>query len=143
MEVSELTDKSVEPNDEIVFSIIGNKKTLWQEIFRHMDKKVPGYAGEWKYYNDGNSWLFRARLKKKTLFWIRVVEHTFRVAFWFSDKAEPLILQSDLDSQIREEFMNAEKYQMGSGHTRSIVITPAGPGDVETIRKLIELKTMV
>jgi hypothetical protein len=42
--------------------------------------------------------------KKKTIFWISLIENTFQVTFYFGDKAEPLIEKSELPEKIKVEF---------------------------------------
>ena len=64
----------------------------------------------WNYYNDGKNWLFRVILKKKTLFWIGVLEDTFRITFYFGDKAEPVIEKSSLPEEIKTAFKNGKRY---------------------------------
>lgn len=90
----------------------------------------------WKYYKDRKSWLFRTIKKKKTIFWIRILDDTFRISFWFADKLEPIILQSDLPDSIKEEYQNAKRFNK----SRSIYIDVQDSKDFENIKKLIDLK---
>ena len=46
--------------------------------------------------------------KKKTLFWIGILQDTFRITFYFGDKAEPLIENSDLPATMKEDFKNGK-----------------------------------
>jgi len=73
MEPQVLSDKFIKPNDEILFAIIGDKHLLWQQIIRYLYDHHKDISEEWKYYNDGKSWLFRTLKKKMTIFWIRVL----------------------------------------------------------------------
>jgi hypothetical protein len=91
MEQPVLKDKSVYPTDDLVFSIIGNNSVYWKNLLKRIHETYPASEEVWTYYNDGKSWLFRVLLKKKTLFWIAVLKDTFRVTFYFGDKAEPVI----------------------------------------------------
>jgi hypothetical protein len=136
MEPIVLTDKSVRPNDEIVFSIIGEKRLLWQQIITYLKDNHKDISEEWNFYNDGKSWLFRTLKKKKTIFWIGVLKDTFRVTFWFGDKAESIIEQSDLPESIKNDFKNAKKYNL----VRSLSIIMLYPEDFENVKKLMEIK---
>jgi hypothetical protein len=136
METMVLNDKSVTPNDEIVFSIIGDKRLLWQKIMNYLHDNHTDVTEVWKYYNDGKSWLFRTLKKGKTIFWIRVLEDTFRVAFYFGDKAEPMIEQSSLPESIKNDFRNAKRFNT----TRGIAIGMADDADASNAIKLIELR---
>ena len=134
-----LNDKSVMPTDEIVFSIIGDKQILWQKIMNYLHDNHPDITEVWRYYNDGKSWLFRTIKKGKTIFWIRVLEDTFRIAFYFGDKAEPLIEQSNLPESIKNEFRNAKRFNT----IRGIAIEMADSSDADNAIKLIELRLKI
>jgi len=131
-----LGDKSVYPSEEILFSIIGDKKIVWQKIISYAREKYDNITGEWRFYNDGKQWLFKLQYKKKTVFWSGVLQDTFRITFYFGKKAEPVITESNLPEKIREDFVTGKQY----GNTRAISIKVSGTSDLETIYKLIDLK---
>lgn len=130
------SDKEIVPTDDLIFRIIGKNKDMWQSIMKYMQDHYEDSGGEWNYYNDGKRWLFKMVRKKKTIFWISVLENTFRVTFWFPDRAEPVIEESDLPGSIKDEFRNAKKY----GATRGITIEMSDTGDVDNVKKLIGIK---
>ena len=136
MEPIVLTDKSVKPDDELVFSVIGDKSILWREIINYLHENHADITEEWKFYNDGKCWLFRTIKKKKTIFWIGVTDGAFRVTFWLGDKAEPLILSSDLPDQIKNDFAEAKRYKIG----RALSIIMADAEDVGSVITLIGIK---
>jgi uncharacterized protein YjbK len=138
-----LNDKSVKPTDDLVFSIIGDKNILWQAIMNHLHNNYEDITEQWNYYNDGKSWLFRTVKKKKTLFWIRVLSDTFNVAFWFPDKAEAVIEQSDLPEDIKQDFRKAKRINMGKSATRCVQVIMKDDNDVENVKKLVELKLKI
>ena len=134
-----LTNKDIIPDDEYIFSIIGDRKSLWQSIMNHMHQNFLNSTGQWNYYNDGKRWLFKMVQKKKTIFWIGILEDTFRISFWFSDKAEPLINDSDLPEKIKENFKTAKKY----GSIRAVSIKMIEQADVVNVLKLIAIKDKI
>ena len=138
MEPKVLVDKTVTPNDEIVFSIIGEKKLLWKQTFSYLYDNNKDISAVWKYYKDGKSWLLRTLKKKKTIFWIRILDDTFRIAFWFADKLEPIILESDLPESIKLEYKNAKIFNK----SRCIYIDIQDSEDFQNVKKLIDLKIM-
>jgi len=131
-----LSDKNTRPDDEYIFSIIGNNKILWQDLMNHMHENYDNTSGVWNFYNDGKRWLFKFLKKKKTVFWISILKDTFRVTFWFGDKAEPLIESSDLPQSIKEEFYSAKKY----GLVRSVTIKMENTEDLNNVIKLVVIK---
>ena len=139
MEPIILNDKSVTPTEDLVFSIIGDKRILWQQIMNYLQDNYRDITEVWKFYNDGKSWLFRTLKKGKTIFWIRVLEDTFRIAFYFGNKAEPIIEQSDLPESIKIDFRNAKRFNT----IRGISIEMTDEDDAVNAIKLIELKLKI
>jgi hypothetical protein len=131
-----LTDKTVTPTDELIFSIIGENRVYWQELLAGVHQKYPDAMELWNYYNDGKNWLFRMIWKKKTLFWIGVHQDTFRVTFYFGDKAEPLIESSAISASLKEGFKSGKRY----GKIRSISMKVQGKAEVENALKLVDIR---
>lgn len=136
MDLVVLSDNTVKPNDEIIFSIIGDKDLLWKQTFSFLYDNNKDISVEWKYSNCGKEWFCQTLKKKKPLFWIKILKDTFRIAFWFGDKLEPIILQSDLPDIIKIEFKNAKRFNKA----RCIHIDMADSKDFENVKKLIGLK---
>jgi hypothetical protein len=131
-----LSDKQIRPTDDYIFSIIGDKKGLWQSIMKYPSENYKDISGSWNYYNDGKQWLYKLVRKKKTVFWIGILENTFRVTFYFGDKAESLIENSDLPQLIKDDFKTARKY----GLIRPVSIKMNDQADVSNVLKLIDIK---
>jgi len=132
-----LTDKEVYPSQEIIFSLIGKNRILWEKIMDYSHNHYDGISGSWRFYNDGKRWLFKLSRKTKTIFWLGIVTGTFRVTFYFGDKAEPVITGSSLPQSIKDDFMQGTKY----GKIRAISIRVERDLDAENICKLIDIKT--
>ena len=136
MEPIVLTDSTVQPTDELIFEIIGENSFYWEKLIEYLYEKHLNITEEWRYYNDGKSWLYKAVRKKQTLYWIGIIKDTFRVSFWFGDKAEPVIAASTLPDGLKEEFKNAKRY----GQLRAISIEVRSDDDCSNVIQLIELK---
>ena len=134
-----LGDKNVFPSEEIIYAIIGDNKNVWQKVMSYVKDNYKDATEEWRYYNDGKQWLFKMQLKKKTLFWIGIPKDTFRITFYFGNKAEPVIMAGSLPKKFKDDFAEAKRY----GNIRAITIKVAGTGDLENIYKLIDLKAKI
>lgn len=139
MEPIVLTDPNVQPTDELIFSIIGENSVYWEKLVDYLYDKHLNISEEWRFYNDGKSWLYKAVKKKQTIYWIGVIKDTFRVTFWFGEKATPILEASALPESIKEEFRNAKRY----GQLRAISIEMRSPDDFENVVKLVELKLKI
>jgi hypothetical protein len=132
-----LANKNIYPTDDYIFSIIGEKMVFWQNIMSHMNSVYKDSAGKWNFYNDGKRWLFKMVYKKKTIFWATILAGTFRITFYFGNKAEIVIENSDLPGNIKEEFKIAKRY----GLIRPVTLIVNGNADVDNILKLIAIKS--
>ena len=139
MEERVLSDKNQFPTEEIIFSHSGNAKTYWQSLFSQIHSNHPEFMEQWRYYNDGKSWLLKVTKKKKTIFWLSVLEGTFKIAFYFGDKAEPAIMASGISEELKKQFKNGKKY----GKIRGISLMINSDNDVENVLELIETKLKV
>jgi hypothetical protein len=136
-ELPVLGDRNLYPSDDVLSSIIGDKKIVWQKIMSFANENFKGITEEWRYYNDGKQWLFKLQYRKKTVFWVGVLKDTFRITFYFGNKAEPVILNSGLPQKIKDDFSAAKSF----GTLRPVTITISGTNDLDVIYELIRLKT--
>lgn len=131
-----LGDKSIYPSDEFLLSIIGDKMVFWQKLVSYVKDNYTDITEEWRYYNDGRQWLFKMQRKKKTIFWASILKDTFRITFYFGNKAEPVIGESPLPQKIKDGFRDARRF----GALRPISIVVDENQDFDNILKLIDVK---
>lgn len=132
-----LNDKSVKPNDEIIFSIIGDTELLWKQTFSHLFDNSKDISVNWKYSDCGKYWVCVALKKKNTIFRIHILKKkSFSIAFPFGDKLETIISQSTLSESIKNDFKSSQKYSA----TRYISIEVEDSNDFENVKKLIDIK---
>lgn len=124
------------PSDEIVFSFIGKYKPLWISLFQYIQEQHPEIAKEWRYYNDGKCWLLKVTKKAKTIFWLSVIEKTFRITFYFNDKAQKAIDNSTLPEELKEQFKSGKKYNK----IRGLTIIFKNKKDCASAEELIRIK---
>ena len=134
-----LNDPDQYPTEEVIYSCIGKKKTLWVSFFDALHERHPDFSQEWRYYNDGKSWLMKVTRKSKTIFWLSVGKSAFQITFYFSDKAEELIKQSDIPDDLKEEFLNGRRY----GKIRGLTIVFRKKKDIEHAESLIAIRLKV
>jgi len=139
MEPIVLTDPNVQPTDELIFSIIGENSIYWEQIIGYLYDNHFDITEEWRFYNDGKSWLYRTLQKKKTIYWVGVQSDTFRVSFWLSEKSLPMIEASTIPESIKEEYRNAKPFNK----SRCVTVVMTSPDDLKNVLKLIELKLKI
>jgi ABC-type uncharacterized transport system YnjBCD substrate-binding protein len=136
-EILALSNPNLQPGDDLVFMLIGDKKVYWQKIIKHMLDTYSGVTWSWNWYNDGKQWLFKLVRKNKTVFWAAILTTgQFRITFYFGDKAEPAILSADLPKSIKENFLIGPHY----GKIRAVSLLVNTPEDADTVLKVADLK---
>lgn len=63
-----------------------------------------GLSSEWRYYNDGKSWLCKVSYKRKTIFWLSVWSGYFQIGFYFTEKHLEGIAALEIDEKTKEDF---------------------------------------
>jgi hypothetical protein len=139
MEKPCLNDKNEYPNDEVLSRYLGKVKNAWDSFVVFINESHPSFSGEWRYYNDGKSWLYKISKKKKTICWVSVYPNMFRTGFYFADKAEDLIKMSKLKKEYIEQFIHGKKY----GKIRGITVEVKKSTDLNATKALIEIKEQV
>ncbi len=134
-----LKDKNEFPTEEIIFSHIGKSKILWISVFDFIHQNHSDFSEEWRYYNDGKSWLLKVTKKSKTIFWLSVIKDSFRITFYFTDKAEQAIINSSISDELKEQFKNGKRYNK----IRGLTITFKYKKDVEYAKSLMAIKLSI
>jgi len=131
-----LNDKEIFPTEEIIFSHIGKSKLLWVSLFQSLHDHYSNVSEEWRYYNDGKSWLLKCTLKKKTLFWLSIAKNSFRTTFYFTDRVERAIETSKIPLKWKLQFKNGKRYNK----IRGLTITYRTKKDVDYFFILLDIK---
>ncbi len=139
MESMVLTNKDQYPTEEIIFSHIGKSKSLWISIFEYIHSNHPDISEEWRYYNDGKSWLFKATRKGKTVFWLSIIKNAFRMTFYYTDKAEQAIENSSISDELKKNFKDGKRYNK----IRGITVIFKNKKDVDYAKELIGIKLSI
>jgi len=139
MEKPCLNDKNEYPDDEVLDRHLGKVKDTWDSFMDFINESYPSFSGEWRYYKDGKSWLYKITKKKKTVCWVSIWHNMFKTTFYFPDKAEELIKASKLKEEYIDQFIHGKKY----GKIRGVTVVIKKSTDVTSTKKLIEIKEQV
>lgn len=139
MDTPILSDKSQFPTDKVIFSHIGKSKALWVSLFRYIAEKHPDFTQEWRYYNDGKSWLMKVQHKKNTVFWLSVIKGSFRTTFYIHEKAKKIVDDSAISEELKDQFRAGKSF----GKIRGITVVYKNKKDVEFAKELIGTKMSI
>jgi hypothetical protein len=131
-----LNDQKIYPDDDVLAQVLGKTKASWDALGTLLKTDYPLASAEWRYYRDGKSWLCKVTQKKKTLCWLSVHKGFFRTTFYFGDKVESAIVQSQLSETIKDEWLHRERI----GKIRPISLSIRKRADLKTVQALLEIK---
>jgi hypothetical protein len=134
-----LNDKNEYPSDAVLSRCLGKAKNTWDAFIAFLNESYPSFSGEWRYYNDGKSWLCKITKKKKTICWVSIWPKMFKTAFYFPDRAEDLIKISKLKREYIDQFINGKRY----GKIRGVTVAVKKSADLNATKTLIEIKEQV
>ena len=136
MDLPVLSDKTQFPTDEIIFSHLGKTKAIWISFFEYLNTNHPDIISEWRYYNDGKSWLMKNTRKKKTVFWLSIQKVFFRTTFYFTDRAAKAIAESTIPAEMKKQFKEGKQY----GKIRGLTVVFKSKKDIEIAKALLAIK---
>ncbi len=136
MEKPCLNDKDERPNDEVLARALGKTKPAWDSFVSFIKENHPSFSGEWRYYSDGKSWLYKITRKKQTVCWVSVYPGMFKTAFYFPDRAGDLITTSKLNKGYIDQFVHGKRY----GKTRGVIVAIKKLTDLNATKTLIDIK---
>ena len=109
METQLLKDPDVIPSEDVLKNVLGNSvHVVYESYISSIMSTGYGLTYEWKYYNDGKSWLCKISNKKKTVHWLSAWEGCFKIAFYFTEKHLEGIAALDISEKIKEDFCNTK-----------------------------------
>ena len=110
MEKPLLNDPEQPPTDELLKSILGDGFSVYTDVMKTVTSEAHGLIPEWRYYNDGKSWLCKMVFKKKTVFWLSVWDGCFKAGFYFTERHLQGIGELDIDPGIKDTLSKAKPF---------------------------------
>ena len=115
-----LNDVNEFPDNKVLARQFGPAMPAWNAFMALLASTTPPLAVEWRFYDDGKSWLCKATHHAKTICWASAWEQFFRVSFYFTAKAEAAISNSSLDEAIKARLCPSQRQMLApSDHHRS------------------------
>ncbi len=139
MEKPLLNDQYEYPDETVLLKYLGDQKSTWDKFMSLVSSQFPAMSFEWRYYNDGKAWLCKLTCKKKTVCWISVWDHFFKLGFYFTDKTGANIGTLAIDPRLKENYLNSPY----SGKLRALTIEVQSDEILESAMILIDYKSKI
>lgn len=123
-------DKSSVPDNAALAAALGDRGVLWDSMLA-----LSGGSGEWKFYTKAAGWTYPVKKGKRTLFYLTPKAGWFRVTFVLGERAAAAGAAC-LPEQVLADLLQATAYVEG----RSVAIEIKNSADIETAKKLLQLK---
>jgi hypothetical protein len=133
---SVLDDKSRVPDDGMLADVLGKSKGFWDAILAHLAEEYPGVQNEWGFPGAKYGWSLRPKHKKRTILYLTPGKGCFLVSFALGERAVAAAEESTLPESVLDAIRSARQYAEGRG----VRIEVKCRTDVETVKKLVEIK---
>ena len=111
-----LRDSNIIPTKELIENGLGTSYTTYIKFIEEL-KKYDISLMEWKYYNDGKSWLSKGEYKwttprgtnkVKPIFWLSIWKGFFKISFFFSNNIKKELLKLSLSKETKDLIKNTK-----------------------------------
>ena len=136
MEAPLLRDQNTLPTKDVLEHILGESYFVYNELTEIVTSTKFGLVTEWRFYNDGKAWLYKAIYKKKTIFWLSVWDKYFKLGFYFTEKTGKGIAELDIEEKIKEEFNHSKSF----GKLIPLAIKMIRKEQIEDVLRIVEYK---
>lgn len=111
-----LRDPNVEPTAEIIYEGLGSANNAYKNFIRGLNNYDISLM-DWRFYNDGKSWLSKGEYKwttprgtnkVKPIFWLSIWNGFFKVTIFFSEKIKDELLTLPISNECKELIENTK-----------------------------------
>jgi len=105
-----LVDKSTQPTDALLQSVLGTPFAYFQEILG----LTAAYTQEWTYPSKSSGWVMKISRKCKALCWLFPYQQMFRVSFALREHEKDALLDNkQIPASYKELLRGSKKYREG------------------------------
>lgn len=133
---SYLPERNVLPTKEVLKNTLGESYLVFKELIDTITNNQFRLVKKCGHYKGGKYWLCKVRYKRRTIFWLSVLNNFFKVGFYFTEKSGLGITKLDIDNSIKEDFKRIEK----TGKRKLLVVNIHSKEQIEDVIKIIEYK---
>ena len=130
-----LDDPDRRPDDALIESILGRRFSAWNG-FVGIVSALPSLCAEWRYYRDGNCWLYKVTEGKQTICWVSARDSMFTVTFYVASKHA-----SEVESAgVNSDLVRAWRSGKFGAKIRPITVEVHRQAQLADVRRLVDLK---
>lgn len=115
-----LNDSEIFPDENVLAWVLGKSFPFYKQMMDKIAQKEFAFKSEWRYYNDGKSWLCKITSGTKTIIWLSVWDGFFKCSFYFHEKYCAEVMALPISKELIENFREGKVY--GKLKALSIVV---------------------
>lgn len=100
----ELRDANVYPDEAVLRKVLGQSYSAYENLLELFQKYQLEY--EWRYYNDGKTWLCKVQRKKKTIVWMSAWDGFMQATIYFPVALLDKVLALDINEELKEKIIH-------------------------------------
>lgn len=132
-----LRNAEIFPSTDVLRNALGDSVYSILDLFlKTITNEEYGLNVEWRFYNDGKSWLGKITHKKKTILWLSVWEGFFKTSFYFTEKHFEAIAELDISEEIKKDFSMKKPI----GKLIPMIIDVSENNQLEDLLKMVRFK---
>ena len=110
-----LRDPNIKPDNDNISKCLNTSYNTYNKFIEEL-KKIDVSLMEWRYYNDGKSWLSKGEYKwvtsrgtnkVKSIFWLSIWDGFFKLSFYFSNGMQEELLKIPVSDETKELIKNS------------------------------------
>jgi len=102
-------DNSEHPTESQLTEFLGDTFAFFAELRTCTENQIQ----EWKFYNKKSGWIFKAKTKRKAIFYISPLKDKFHLGMALNENEKELLMTSTMDDMLKKMLSEARKYQEG------------------------------
>lgn len=131
---AQLKDKDIYPNENVIKEALGEAYSSYVKLYEMFE--TLGLEHEWRYYNDGKSWLCKILKKKRTIIWVSVWKGYTKAGVYFPVSKIDLVMDLSLSQKTKERI----EITPNIGKSKPCFFDIKDDSEFDDLRKIIELK---
>ncbi len=131
-----LNNPEIYPNENVLALVLGNSFVLYKKLLETFALKQFELNSEWRYYNDGKSWLCKITSGKKTIIWLSAWDGYFKCSLYFHEKYSAEVESLPVSKELIERFVDGKTY----GKLKALTIDVRYENDLNDVLLAAALK---
>ena len=131
-----LTDKEIFPDQKVIKKELGEIYSVYEKLLETITNSEYSLNPEWRYYDDGKSWLCKVTYKKKTVMWISLWEKYIKATFYFSEKNGLGINDLKISKKMKTSFFETRNI----GKLKPLIISIGTENQINDVLEIIKYK---